>query len=63
MIATKKGATLFDGAGYELLADLSCIVETLKKECEFSNALIMDFVKAGLGEYSTAKKILEELLK
>lgn len=63
MIATKKVATLMDGAGYELLADLSCIVEALKKKCGFSNALIMDYVKAGLGEYPTAEKILEELLK
>ena len=52
MIATKKGLTHIQGSGLELLSDLSCIVEALKNETKFSNALIMDFVKAGLDEPS-----------
>lgn len=63
MIATKKGLTHIQGSGLELLSDLSCIVEALKNETKFSNALIMDFVKAGLGEYTTASKILDEFEK
>lgn len=60
MITTKKGLTHIQGTGLELLSDLSCIVEALKSESKFSNALIMDFVKAGLDEYTTASKILDE---
>lgn len=63
MIATKKGLTHIRGSGFELLSDLSCIVEALKNETQFSNALIMDFVKAGLDEYTTASKILDEFEK
>lgn len=63
MIATKKGLTHIQGSGFELLSDLSCIVEALKNETKFSNALIMDFVKAGLDEYTTASKILDEFEK
>lgn len=63
MIATKKGLTHIQGSGFELLSDLACIVEALKSESKFSNALIMDFVKAGLDEYTTASKILDEFEK
>lgn len=63
MIATKKGLTHIQGSGFELLSDLSCIVEALKNETKFSNALITDFVKAGLDEYTTASKILDEFEK
>lgn len=63
MIATKKGLTHIQGSGFELLSDLSCIVEALKNETKFSNALIMDFVKTGLDEYTTASKILDEFKK
>ena len=63
MIATKKGLTHIQGSGFELLSDLACIVEALTSESKFSNALIMDFVKAGLGKYITASKILDEFEK
>lgn len=63
MIETKNGRTHIQGSGLELLSDLSCIVEALKSETKFSNALIMDSVKAGLDDYTTAEKILDLLRK